>query len=129
MKQIATYYRKFPDDKIEIEYDDEAPCKICGEPVTGSSMGGTVICPWCDCGKCRYCGMTIFAIREEIDGGESLKRLREHMKWHRDNDPKYVGFNERALAFHRKLAEELKQREQNKNVVHFQSSKEQKENP
>lgn len=42
--------------KIEVEYDETAPCVGCGEPVASASMGGTALCPWCDCGNCRYCG-------------------------------------------------------------------------
>ena len=38
---------------IEIEYDENAPCKICGLPVGNASMGGTNICPACDMGKFR----------------------------------------------------------------------------
>lgn len=90
MKQKATYTTLFGATKEKpkvIEYDDEQPCKICGEPILSVSMSGTAICPWCDMGKCRYCGITIFAIREEIDGGASLKELREHMKWHREKEP------------------------------------------
>lgn len=48
MKKKATYQTK--DGPLEIEYDDEAPCKICGLPVVEASMGGTSICPWCDSG-------------------------------------------------------------------------------
>ena len=69
----------------EVEYDENAPCIICGEPVIEASTGGTVICPWCDMGKCRYCGITITVFREEIDEGRSLRELREHMKWHREH--------------------------------------------
>lgn len=68
-----------------VEYDEMAPCIICGEPVTEASMGGTDICPWCDCGNCRYCRMRIFVLKEEIDGGRSLKQLREHMTWHKEH--------------------------------------------
>jgi len=39
--------------EIEIEYDENAPCTICGLPVIKASMGGTTICPWCDCGRHR----------------------------------------------------------------------------
>lgn len=35
---------------LEVEYDADAPCWMCGLPVTAASMGGTVICPWCDSG-------------------------------------------------------------------------------
>lgn len=67
-----------------IEYDENAPCIICGEPVIEASMGGMDICPWCDCGKCRYCGITITVFKKELDGGRSLRELRDHMKWHKD---------------------------------------------
>ena len=64
----------------KVEYDDEAPCLICQQPVGEASMGGTAICPACDCGWCRYCKERLFAIKEEIDGGSSLRRLREHVQ-------------------------------------------------
>lgn len=38
---------------IVVDYDDEAPCRICGKPVFEASMGGTDVCPWCDCGNHR----------------------------------------------------------------------------
>ena len=41
--------------EVHIEYDEAAPRTVCGEPVVSASMGGTTICPWCDCGNCRYC--------------------------------------------------------------------------
>jgi len=78
-------YRKLDGSKFTVEYDENAPCLICGEPVKEASMGGTVICPWCDMGRCRYCGVTICVMREEIDGGSSLRNLEEHMKWHREH--------------------------------------------
>ena len=31
-------------------------------------MGGTVICGACDLGRCRYCGVTVFVYKKEIDG-------------------------------------------------------------
>jgi hypothetical protein len=36
-----------------VEYDPQAPCWACGQPVLAASMGGTVLCPWCDCGNAR----------------------------------------------------------------------------
>jgi len=39
--------------KKEIEYDTDWPCLSCGLPVVAASVGGTRICPWCDCGKHR----------------------------------------------------------------------------
>lgn len=68
-----------------VEYDENAPCIICGEPVVEASMGGTAICPSCDCGRCRYCGVGMVVVREEIDGGRSLRGWREHMKWHKQH--------------------------------------------
>lgn len=83
-------YRQEGGTTLKIEYDENAPCIICGEPVIGASMGGTVICPSCDCGKCRYCGTTICVVREEIDGGRSKQRVLDHMKWHHKYNPELV---------------------------------------
>ena len=41
------------DAEFTVEYDETAPCKICKEPVENASMGGTDICPACDCGLHR----------------------------------------------------------------------------
>ena len=38
---------------FSIQYDETAPCRICGYPVMDASMGGTDVCPWCDMGKER----------------------------------------------------------------------------
>lgn len=67
---------------LEVEYDENAPCIVCGEPVIAASMGGTVICPWCDCGNCRYCGIQLpwgFG-KQETD-----HKIKEHMAWHKAN--------------------------------------------
>ena len=37
----------------KIDYDADAPCWLCGFPVESASMGGTVLCPACDCGRHR----------------------------------------------------------------------------
>jgi len=37
----------------EVEYDDQAPCHVCGLPVLEASVGGTALCPWCDSGMFR----------------------------------------------------------------------------
>ena len=46
-----------------VKYDENAPCRICGLPVGNASMGGTDICPACDCGyirmRCPKCGEEI----------------------------------------------------------------------
>jgi hypothetical protein len=39
--------------RVEIEYDENAPCRICGLPVMDASMGGIDVCPCCDCGVFR----------------------------------------------------------------------------
>lgn len=38
---------------LEVEYDPEDPCWMCGEAVVTASTSGTVVCPWCDMGKAR----------------------------------------------------------------------------
>jgi len=38
---------------LEIDYDENAPCRLCGLPVTNASTDGTDICPWCAIGKER----------------------------------------------------------------------------
>lgn len=39
--------------KIEIEYDTTAPCRICHYEIGDASMSGTDVCVWCDMGKSR----------------------------------------------------------------------------
>lgn len=64
------------------EYDENAPCIICGEPVVEASVGGTAICPWCDMGICRYC-------RVQLPWGtnaeQTKSRIKEHMAWHKEH--------------------------------------------
>ena len=101
MKQVATYYKDSEmKQPFTVEYEDTAPCTCCGEPVVTSSMGGTDLCPWCDMGKCRYCGVPITVFKEELDGGESKRQVLEHMKWHSERDPEH---NNRSLEAHRQL--------------------------
>ena len=50
--KTATYKNIFNED-IEVGYDENAPCRVCGLPVVHASMGGTDLCPWCDCGRYR----------------------------------------------------------------------------
>jgi hypothetical protein len=42
-----------PNGPRTIEYNENAPCVMCELPVVSASMGGTAVCPWCDCGKNR----------------------------------------------------------------------------
>lgn len=44
------------DEEVQIEYDENALCVLCGLPVVEASMSGTTICPWCDSGVCRFDG-------------------------------------------------------------------------
>jgi hypothetical protein len=37
-------------ESVVVEYDEQALCCICGLPIMEASMGGTDVCPWCDCG-------------------------------------------------------------------------------
>jgi hypothetical protein len=76
-------YKKLDGSYLIIEYDENAACICCGEPVGEASMGGTSICPACDCGKCRYCGVDIVVVKEEIDGGRSKRNFLEHIVWHK----------------------------------------------
>lgn len=50
--QKATYTR-LDGTTVEVEYDEEAPCCVCGLPVVSASVGGTMLCPWCDSGFYR----------------------------------------------------------------------------
>lgn len=65
--------------KKTIEYDETAPCIICGEPVGDASMGGTVVCPACDRGICRYCGVQLPMGKEAI---------KQHISWHKSQGGK-----------------------------------------
>jgi len=76
--KTATYHLRDGGTQT-LEYDENAPCQICGQPVLEASMGGTAICPWCDMGVCRYCGVSACIVGEHVDGGASLKRWREHV--------------------------------------------------
>jgi len=46
-------YNTLQGSTMEVEYDENQPCRVCGKPVIEASMGGTSICPWCDCGAQR----------------------------------------------------------------------------
>ena len=81
--KTVTYHTTDGED-IAVEYDETAPCWVCLEPVVDASGSGTTVCPWCDMGHCRYCRVDMFLMKEEIDGGRSLRKWREHMDWHRN---------------------------------------------
>ena len=50
--KIATY-NKLGGGTFTVEYDPKLPCVCCGLPVENASMGGTRVCPACDCGYKR----------------------------------------------------------------------------
>lgn len=107
-------YKQQDGKDLKITYDENAPCIVCGEPVISASMGGTVICPSCDLGKCRYCGMTVFVMKKEIDGGESKKKLLDHIKWHKENNPELV---KKVNDGHRKFNEAFDKMIENKEKI------------
>lgn len=51
MKSVT--YKLLDGTDKTIEYDENAPCWYCDLPVGSASMGGTVVCPSCDCGMHR----------------------------------------------------------------------------
>lgn len=53
MKKTATYISAIDHKPFDVEYDDDDPCIICKLPVIEASVGGTAVCPWCDCGYDR----------------------------------------------------------------------------
>jgi hypothetical protein len=55
MSTATATYRRRDGSAFTVEYDPEGPCMVCGLPVVTASMGGTVVCPWCDTGTCRFC--------------------------------------------------------------------------
>ena len=74
MKKVT--YRLTNGKTKEIEYDENAPCWYCGLPVVSASMGGTVICPWCDCGKNRD-GSSITP-EQEKENRNRFRRFKFH---------------------------------------------------
>lgn len=84
--KTVTYHLTNGETKT-IEYDETLPCIVCGEPVGDASMGGTLVCPACDCGKCRYCGIDLpIAVTKE----KAIKKIREHIAWHKSERVKPV---------------------------------------
>lgn len=50
---MKLFEMKSGDKMIRFLFDETAPCCVCGNPVLDVSMGGTSICPHCDCGYDR----------------------------------------------------------------------------
>lgn len=36
---------------IWVTYEESIDCRVCRLPVVAASVGGTDVCPWCDCGS------------------------------------------------------------------------------
>ena len=73
MKKVK--YKTTDGKDLEIEYDENAPCVSCGLPVIEASMGGTVLCPWCDCGV--YRDGTKMTLEETLNKELLKKRAKE----------------------------------------------------
>lgn len=63
-----------------IEYDEDRPCNLCGEPIIVATE--KMICESCARGRCRYCFLKI--------SRNSKSELVCHMEWHRKNTPDIV---------------------------------------
>lgn len=79
MNLAKATYRLVGGGDLEVEYDRDVPCRICEQPVLDASVGGTDVCPWCDMGVCRSCGVRLYFIGEHVDGGRSLRGVRLHV--------------------------------------------------
>lgn len=68
-------YKTIDGKDLKIEYDEKAPCIWCGLPVESASIGGTNLCPWCDCGV--YRDGTEWTYKESINQELITKRAKE----------------------------------------------------
>ena len=76
MKTKTATYQTLDGKDLVVEYDPEAPCVICGQPVIEASVGGTAVCSWCDCGEPRpkpwHDGLRIS--QDQIEKAEDMAR-------------------------------------------------------
>lgn len=77
MSLMKAVYTDLEGKKWEVEYDPAAPCHLCGLPVGSASMGGTSICPWCDCGRFR--DGTRWTYRDATDAAYRKARAGQHL--------------------------------------------------
>ncbi len=75
--KIATHRLTDGSDHV-VEYDPDAPCWMCGKPVIEASMGGTVVCPWCDCGVNR--DGSKWTLQECFDAHARMRDKRESVR-------------------------------------------------
>lgn len=71
-------YNGIDGELFEVSYDEEAPCRCCGLPVVEASMGGTDVCPWCDCGYYRDGSKIEF--KDLMDDERLRSRAKERSK-------------------------------------------------
>jgi len=68
-------YKRLDGKDLKVEYDEKAPCIWGGLPVEHASMGGTNLCPACDCG--RYRDGTKWTYKESMNQVLVAKRAKE----------------------------------------------------
>jgi len=69
------FYKTLDGKELKVEYDEKTPCIICGLPVGSASMGGTVVCPACDCGV--YRDGTQMTLGETLSNEKLRKKAKE----------------------------------------------------
>ena len=69
------FYKTLDGKDLKVEYDENTPCIVCGLSVGEASMGGTVVCPACDCGV--YRDGTEINVREYWDNQKLKKKAKE----------------------------------------------------
>lgn len=74
-KMRKATYTDLKGKKFTVEYDEKAPCIWCGLPVESASMGGTNLCPACDCGV--YRDGTKWTYEESMNQVLAAKRAKE----------------------------------------------------
>ncbi len=86
--KTVTYKDIFNED-IEVEYDENAPCRICGLPVEHASMGGTDVCPYCDYGRYRD-GTEITFIEMVYKNNKLRKKAKDIYEKLEEKKEKYI---------------------------------------
>jgi len=90
--KTATYHR-IDGSPMDVSYDENQPCIRCGLPVLYASMGGTVVCSWCDCGNFRTTNVFRDSIWNPFDKYSIIRaQLSEYYEY-------YEKFNEVAEKY------------------------------
>ena len=75
-------YTQLDNTQITVEYDADAPCRVCGLPVVEASVGGTDLCPWCDSGLHRDGTKWTMADYKKMFGPPDYEKMKEDLrKW------------------------------------------------